>query len=158
MDDTNHPWPQLPAPGWTPTLETLHLWTQVVGKIRMVLTPWINHSWSVPLYVSPVGLRTSLVPYGSEGFELAFDLTGHELTLVTTTGRRRVHPVGGAQRRRLLPGGDGDDGVGRDAGDGQHDAQRDPRRHPVPGGRDARRPTSRTTLSRSGGRCSTPSG
>jgi predicted GNAT family acetyltransferase len=89
MQDTTRPWGELPAPQWIPTLETLHLWTQIVGKIRMVQTPWINHSWSVPLYVSPVGLRTSLVPYGSEGFELAFDLTGHELTLVTTTGQRR---------------------------------------------------------------------
>ena len=55
-------WPALPSDQWTDTLETLHLWTQIVGKVRMVQTPWINHSWSVPLYVSSRGLTTSLVP------------------------------------------------------------------------------------------------
>jgi hypothetical protein len=71
-------------------METLHLWTQVVGKIRMGNTPWINHSWSVPLYVSTAGLRTSLTPYGTEAFELAFDFIDHELTLHATTGERRA--------------------------------------------------------------------
>jgi predicted GNAT family acetyltransferase len=82
-------WPELPWSDWADTLETFHLWTQVVGKIRLVRTPWLNHSWSVPLYVSPRGLRTSLVPYGTEGFELAFDLVDHRLELTTTTGERR---------------------------------------------------------------------
>ena len=71
-------------------METLQLWTQVVGKIRMGNTPWINHSWSVPLYVSTAGLRTSLVPYGAEAFELSFDFIDHELTLHATTGERRA--------------------------------------------------------------------
>jgi len=70
-------------------METLHLWMQVVGKIRMGNTPWINHSWSVPLYVSTAGLRTSLVPYGAEAVELAFDFIDHELTIHASTGRRR---------------------------------------------------------------------
>jgi predicted GNAT family acetyltransferase len=83
-------WPALPHAAWADTLETFHLWTQVVGKIRLVNSPWLNHSWSVPLYVSPRGLRTSLVPYRSEGFELAFDLVDHELELTTTTGERRT--------------------------------------------------------------------
>ena len=83
-------WSQLPAtPVWIDTLETLHLWTQIVGKIRMVQSPWMNHSWSVPLYVSPSGLRTSLVPYETEGFELAFDFVAHSLALSTTIGRSR---------------------------------------------------------------------
>jgi hypothetical protein len=82
-------WPFLPWEDWADTLETLHLWLQVVGKVRMVRSPWLNHSWSVPLYVAPRGLRTSLVPYGSEGFELAFDLIDHRLELTTTTGERR---------------------------------------------------------------------
>lgn len=82
-------WPQLPWQQWTDTLETFHLWLQVVGKVRMVKTPWLNHSWSVPLYVSSRGLRTSLVPHGSEGFELAFDLVAHRLELTTTTGQQR---------------------------------------------------------------------
>ena len=83
-------WPALPWNDWADTLETFHLWTQVVGKIRLARAPWINHSWSVPLYVSPRGLRTSLVPYGTEGFELAFDLIDHRLELTTTTGERRT--------------------------------------------------------------------
>jgi hypothetical protein len=83
-------WSQLPSTAeWIDTLETLHLWTQVVGKIRMVQSPWMNHSWSVPLYVSTTGLRTSFVPYGTEGFELGFDFAGHRLELSTTTGPSR---------------------------------------------------------------------
>jgi predicted GNAT family acetyltransferase len=82
-------WPSLPWQDWADTLETLHLWLQVVGKVRLVRSPWLNHSWSVPLYVSSRGLTTSLVPYGSEGFDLAFDLVDHRLELSTTTGERR---------------------------------------------------------------------
>lgn len=87
-------WPQLPWSDWADTLETLHLWLQVVGKIRLARAPWLNHSWSVPLYVAPRGLRTSLVPYGTEGFELAFDLLDHRLELTTTTGERRHLDLG----------------------------------------------------------------
>ena len=82
-------WPDLPVVAWTDTLETLHMWTQIVGKIRLVESPWINHSWSVPLYVTSTGLTTSLVPYGTKGFELAFDFLADELRLTTTTGERR---------------------------------------------------------------------
>jgi hypothetical protein len=84
------PWPVLPHQQWTDTIETLHLWTQVVGKIRMGNSPWINHSWSVPLYVSTAGLRTSLIPYGADGVELSFDFIDHELTVHASTGQRRV--------------------------------------------------------------------
>ena len=87
-------WPSLPWTDWADTLETFHLWTQVVGKIRLVRSPWLNHSWSVPLYVSPRGLRTSLVPYDAEGFELAFDLVDHRLELTTTRGDRRELALG----------------------------------------------------------------
>jgi len=83
-------WPELPDLAWTDTLETLHLWTQVVGKVRMTASPWLNHSWSVPLYVTSTGLSTSLVPDGAEGFELAFDFLADELRLTTTTGERRT--------------------------------------------------------------------
>jgi hypothetical protein len=87
-------WSQLPpTPVWIDTLETLHLWTQVVGKIRMVQSPWMNHSWSVPLYVSSAGLRTSLVPYDTEAFELAFDFATQRLELSTTIGRSRSIPL-----------------------------------------------------------------
>ncbi len=89
-DPRPNPWPPLPSQDWWDTVETLHLWTQVVGKIRMANAPWINHSWSVALYVSTAGLRTSLVPYRAEGFELSFDFLDHELTVHTTTGERRT--------------------------------------------------------------------
>lgn len=83
------PWPPLPADEWHDTLETLHMWTQIVGKARMACAPWINHSWSVPLYVSASGLQTTLIPHGSEGFEFEFDFLRDELRLSTTTGERR---------------------------------------------------------------------
>jgi hypothetical protein len=90
LEGASGPWPQLPATSvWIDTLETLHLWTQVVGKIRMVRSPWMNHSWGVPLYVSPTGLRTSLVPYDTEAFELAFDFAAHRVELSTSVGRSR---------------------------------------------------------------------
>jgi hypothetical protein len=82
-------WPTLPT-DWFDTLESVHLWTQIIGKIRLRQAPWLNHSWSVTLYVSPNGLRTSLVPYGTEGFEWSFDFVGHRLDLTTTTGEQRT--------------------------------------------------------------------
>lgn len=82
-------WPKLPGSEWFATLETFHLWTQIIGKVRMVQAPWLNHSWSVPLYVSARGMSTSLVPYGSEGFEFTFDVFADRLTLSTTTGEQR---------------------------------------------------------------------
>ncbi len=88
-----HGWPALPSDVWSDTLETVQLWTQVIGKIRMVQSPWINHSWSVTLYVSPRGLRTSLVPHGTEGFEWAFDFVEHHVDLSTTRGQHRTIPL-----------------------------------------------------------------
>ncbi|HSN71716.1 MAG TPA: DUF5996 family protein, partial [Steroidobacteraceae bacterium] len=66
-------WPELPYEPWKHTLATLHMWTQIVGKIRMVQTPWINHSWHVTLYVSPRGLTTGPVPHGERPFSIEFD-------------------------------------------------------------------------------------
>jgi hypothetical protein len=86
-------WPDLPAEAWADTLETLHRWTQVVGKIRMQQAPWVNHSWSVALYVTARGLGTSLVPYGQEGFEIELDLSAHRLEISTTTGARESFPL-----------------------------------------------------------------
>jgi len=83
------PWPRLPIDAWADTIETLHLWTQIVGKIRLTYTPWINHSWSVPLYVSTRGLRTSTIPYGADLVELEFDLPESQLGIHTTAGRSR---------------------------------------------------------------------
>jgi hypothetical protein len=83
------PWPALPLAQWQDTRDTLHLWTQVVGKVRLALAPAVNHWWHVPLYVDARGLTTSLMPYGGAGLEVAFDLTSHELHLLTTRGERR---------------------------------------------------------------------
>ena len=82
-------WPSLPT-NWFDTLETLHLRTQIIGKIRLNRAPWLNHSWSVTLYPSPTGLRISLVPYGTDAFEWSFDFIGHRLDLTTSTGERRT--------------------------------------------------------------------
>lgn len=87
-------WPTLPTSEWTETLETLHMYTQVVGKIRMQCGAWLNHSWGVALYVSPTGLRSSLVPYDGAGFELAFDLLDGRLNIVTTRGDTESVPLG----------------------------------------------------------------
>lgn len=75
-------WPDLPAPDeWLETLETVHLWSQIIGKIRLKHMPWINHCWHVPLYVSSRGLTTSLIPHPSGGFEIEFDFMDHKLEI-----------------------------------------------------------------------------
>jgi hypothetical protein len=84
----------LPVDDWAGTLETLHLMTQVVGKIRLVCGPWINHSWGVTLYVTPHGLGTGLVPYGSAGFALDLDLLDSRLRIATTADALREVPLG----------------------------------------------------------------
>lgn len=86
-------WPALPTDEWIDTIEALHLWTQIVGKIRLGYSPWLNHSWSVTLYVSTKGLRTSMIPIGNEGVELEFDFTCHQLDIHTTTGQHRSIPL-----------------------------------------------------------------
>jgi hypothetical protein len=84
-------WPPLPYGPWRETRSTLHLWTQIVGKIRLQQTPWLNHSWHVPLYVTAKGLTTSPVPYGWRSFEMQFDFNEHELLIdVSDGGRGRV--------------------------------------------------------------------
>lgn len=86
-------WPALPLAAWAPTRDTLQLWTQIVGKVRMAHAPLINHWWNVPLYVSPVGLTTSLIPYGDRAFEIGFDLVDHQLTITVEGGDRRSIPL-----------------------------------------------------------------
>jgi len=80
-------WQRLPVSEWGPTLATLHRWVQVVGKIRMGHTPWINHSWSVPLYVEARGLGTSLIPHVPAAYEISFDFVGHTLDIRSSDGR-----------------------------------------------------------------------
>ncbi|MFZ3343483.1 MAG: DUF5996 family protein [Terriglobales bacterium] len=86
-------WPPLPLDSWKDTYATLHMWTQIVGKVRLRLTPLVNHWWNVPLYVTARGLTTSRIPYGERAFELRFDFIGHELVLETTDGMRKTIPL-----------------------------------------------------------------
>jgi len=90
---TNDVWPALPFAAWQDTCATLHLWTQIVGKVRLAQTPWLNHGWHVTLYVNARGLTTSLVPYQNRGFEIQFDFVEHVLDIATTDGRRARLPL-----------------------------------------------------------------
>src|SRR4249920_2982615 len=81
-------WPELPYAAWQDTCTTLHLWTQIVGKIRLATTPWLNHSWHVPLYVTADGLTTSPMPHGAVTFEIGFNFVEHLLELSVSNGRR----------------------------------------------------------------------
>jgi hypothetical protein len=83
---TNHTWPELILEEWQDTLATLHMWTQIVGKIRLKLTPLVNHWWNVPLYVSARGLTTSPIPYEDRIFEIEFDFIDHKLRLDCSDG------------------------------------------------------------------------
>lgn len=86
-------WPRLDYEQWSDTVATLHMWTQIVGKVRLETNPWVNHSWHVPLYVTPVGLTTSASHGGARPFDIEFDLVGHELVIRDGEGRRRVMPL-----------------------------------------------------------------
>jgi len=83
-------WPSLDYAAWRETCATLQLWTQIVGKIRLALGPWINHSWGVTLYVTSRGLTTSLIPCGARAFEIEFDFIRHQLGISTTEGDERA--------------------------------------------------------------------
>lgn len=81
-------WPPLPLAAWEESRATLHMWTQIVGKIRLALAPHLNHWWQVPLYVSSRGLTTSAMPYGRESLTLEFDFLNHVLHIIASTGVR----------------------------------------------------------------------
>ncbi len=81
-------WPALPFIGWQDTCATLHMWTQVVGKIRLALEPMVNHWWQVPLYVTATGLTTSPMPYGSRSVQIDFDFCHHALVITTSDPQR----------------------------------------------------------------------
>jgi Family of unknown function (DUF5996) len=87
-------WPDLHYPSWRNTVATLQLWTQVIGKVRLSLTPWVNHSWQVPLYVTAHGLGTGPVPFGKEVFEVEFDFISHHLQIRTSQGAERKLAMG----------------------------------------------------------------
>jgi hypothetical protein len=83
-------WPALPFEQWQATAETLQLWTQIVGKVRLKLSPWVNHSWHVTLYVTSRGLTTSPIPHGLQTFEIAFDFIDHALRITKSDGAERT--------------------------------------------------------------------
>jgi len=86
-------WPDLPYRAWRDTAATLQRWTQIVGKVRLALTPWVNHSWQVPFYVTARGLGTSPIPAGNEILEIDFDFIGHRLAIRTSRGEERTLPL-----------------------------------------------------------------
>jgi len=83
-------WPALPFAEWQDTATTLRMWTQIVGKIRLTLSPWTNHSWHVTLYLTSRGLTTSPIPHGTSTFEIRFDFIDHELRILKSDGAARV--------------------------------------------------------------------
>ena len=87
---TTDVWQPLPLEDWQDTYATLHMWTQIVGKIRLTLTPLVNHYWNVPLYVTPRGLTTSAIPYQNRIFEIRFDFIEHHLIIQTSDGATKA--------------------------------------------------------------------
>jgi Family of unknown function (DUF5996) len=87
------PWPSLDLEAWKDTCATLHLWTQIVGKVRLVQSPWVNHSWHVTLYVTARGLTTSPIPYDTRTFQIDFDFISHELTIKSSDGGVGTFPL-----------------------------------------------------------------
>ena len=90
---TNTSWPTLRVSDWTPTRDTLHMWTQIVGKIRMRHAPLLNHWWQTTLYVSPRGLTTSTIPYRGGAFEIEFDFLSHRLEVRSSDGGAESLPL-----------------------------------------------------------------
>jgi hypothetical protein len=86
-------WPQLPLEAWRETYATLHLWTQIVGKIRMARSAWCNHSWHVTLYVTPRGLSTSVISHGARTFQIDFDFVDHRLRIDSSHQASRSMPL-----------------------------------------------------------------
>lgn len=86
-------WPELPYSAWAETCATLHLWTQIVGKVRLARSVWVNHSWHVTLYVTTRGLTTSPIPDGQRQFQIDFDFIDHQLSISVSDGETRVLPL-----------------------------------------------------------------
>src|SRR3954469_4283210 len=81
---TTNTWSELPLKKWIDTYTTLHMWTQIIGKIRLILSPYINHWWNTTFYVTPRGLTTSSIPYNDQYFQIDFDFIAHRLIIETT--------------------------------------------------------------------------
>lgn len=93
MTDAANPWPPLPLADWRETCAGLQLRTQIVGKIRLALTPWLNHSWHVTLYVTPQGLTTGTIPYEGRSFHIDFDFLVQRLMIEASDGGQRSVPL-----------------------------------------------------------------
>lgn len=93
LSDSPESWPDLPLAAWKDTRDTLHMWMQIVGKVRLELTPVVNHWWNVPLYVTPRGLATSAMPYRDRTLNLLFDFIDHRLVLEMNDGSRKSIPL-----------------------------------------------------------------
>jgi len=90
---TRENWPDLPYDAWKDTYATLHMWSQIVGKIALARAAPVNHSWAVAFEVTPRGLTTRTLPHGARSFRLAFDFIDHQLEIETTDGDRRRVPL-----------------------------------------------------------------
>jgi Family of unknown function (DUF5996) len=86
----SNPLPALPFESWKDTLATLHMWAQIVGKVRLALCPLVNHWWNVTFYVTSRGMTTLVMPYQDQGVDIQFDFIDHELIIQTTDGNRRI--------------------------------------------------------------------
>ena len=94
MSNTDRDWPSLPYPEWAACCTTLQLWTQIVGKIRLSKSPWVNHGWHVALYVSPSGLTTSPIADAQQTFQIDFDFIQHQLEVRASSGKvRNAYPL-----------------------------------------------------------------
>src|SRR5918911_3368184 len=91
--DDDPVWPALPYAEWKPTLTTLHMWTQIVGKVKLELTPFLNEWWNVTFSVTARGLTTSLIPFGQRMFQVDFDFVDHRLTRAVSDGRSSSMPL-----------------------------------------------------------------
>ena len=92
-DGAGEMWPELPLQAWADTYATLHMWTQIVGKIRMAQAPPVNHWWHSTLYVTTRGLTTGPVPHGTRRFQIDFDFIDHQLRVQTSEGETRALPL-----------------------------------------------------------------
>ncbi len=91
--NTRADWPELPLASWIETRDALHLWLQIVGKVRLTLSPPVNHSWNCTFYLTARGITTSPIPHGTRSFTIDFDFFDHRLIIATTDGRRREIPL-----------------------------------------------------------------
>ena len=138
MPSKTETWPELPYAAWKDTCATLQLWTQIVGKIRLVQTPWLNHSWHVVLYVTPRGLTTAAIPYGDRSFQLDFDFLDHVLRISTSDGGKQavgLYPRSVADFYANVMRALSELGIRRPH---QRASQRNPRRDPVQRGSSSR--------------------